>query len=90
MVASCYIGSDYWPPRSPDLISMDFCFGGTVKNKVFARRPCTVKNMSQFILEACQEIEANKDLCSRVCMSVSSRLEEYVNADDKQFQYLRD
>ena len=46
--------------------------GGAVKHKVFAR---TAKNPSQFSLEACQEIDANKDLCSRVCMSVSSRLE---------------
>ena len=51
--------------------------------------PRTVENMSQFILGACQEIE-NKVLCSRVCMSVSSRLEKCVNADGKQFEYLRD
>ena len=50
---------------------MDFFFGGTVKDKVFAHKPCTVENMSQFNLEACQEIDANKDLCSTVCMSVS-------------------
>ena len=62
----------------------------TVEDKVFTRRPRTVKNMSQFILEACQEIDANKDLCSRMCMSVSFRLEKCVNAEGKQFEYLRD
>ena len=60
----------YW--KTENLTPMDFRFGGTVKDKVFAQRPCTVENMSQFILEACQEIDANKDLCSRVCVSVSS------------------
>ena len=55
-----------WPPRSPDLTPMDFFFGGTVTDKAFARRPRTVENMSQFILEACQEIDSNKNLCSRV------------------------
>ena len=69
---------------------MESLFWGTVKDKVFACRPCTVENMSQFIFEACQEIAANKDLCSRVCMSVSSQLEECVNADGKQFEYLKD
>ena len=59
----------YW--KTENLTSMDFCFWGTTKDKVFARRPCTVENMSQFILEAYQEIDAYKDLCSRVCMSVS-------------------
>ena len=68
---------------------MDFFFWGTVEDKVFARRPRTVKNMSQFILETCQETDANKDLCSRMCISVSSQLKEGVNADDKQFEYLR-
>ena len=64
-------------------------FWESVKDKVFTRRPCTVENMSQFILEACQEIDANKVLCSRVCVSVRPRLEECVNADGKQFEYLR-
>ena len=40
---------------------MDFLGGETVEDKVFARRPRTVKNMNQFILETCEEIDANKD-----------------------------
>ena len=51
-----------WQPRS----RTSFFWGGTVKEKVFARRPRTVEDMSQFILEACQEIDANEDLCSLV------------------------
>ena len=46
--------------------------------------------MIQFSIEACQEIDDDKDLCLRVCMSVSCRLQQYVNADGKQFEYLRD
>ena len=42
----------------------------------------------QFIIKACQEIDDDKDLCLRVCMSVSSRLQQCVNADGKQFKYL--
>ena len=60
----------YW--KTENLTPVNFFFGGTVKDNVFVHRPCTVINMSQFILEACQQIDANKDLCSRVCMSVSS------------------
>ena len=82
-------GAIDWPPSSPDLTRMDFFLGGTVKDKVFARKPRTVENMIQFILEACQEIDADKDFCSRVCMSVRSRLHECVNVDGKQFEYLR-
>ena len=45
--------------------------------------------MIQFIIEACQEIDDDKDLCLRMCMSVSSWLQQCVNADGKQFEYLR-
>ena len=60
-----------WLPCLPDLPPIDF-FGGTVKNKVFACKPRTVEDMIQFILDACQEIDAEKDFCSRACMSVCS------------------
>ena len=60
----------YW--KTENLTPVDFFFWGTVKDNVFAHRPCTVENTSQFILKACQEIDVNKDLCSRVYMSVSS------------------
>ena len=67
----------------------ELLFGGTIKDKVFARKPRTVKDMIQFILKACQGIDAGEDLCFRACMSVRSRLEECMNADGKQLEYLR-
>ena len=82
-------GAIEWPPRSPDLSPLNFFFGGTVKDKVFARKPRTIEDMIKITLEACQKIDADKDLCSRVCMNVCSRLEECVNAYGKQFEYLR-
>lgn len=69
---------------------MDFYLCGTVKDKVFARKPRTVENMAQFIFEACQETDVDNEFCSRVCMSVRSRLEKCVKADSKNFEYLRD
>ena len=59
-------------------------------DKVFARRPRAVENMIWFIFEACQEIDADKDICSRAGMSGCSRLEECVNADSRQFESLKD
>ena len=52
-----------------------FLGGGTVEDKVFARKPRTVEDMIQFTLKACQEIGAGKDLCFKACMGVRSRLE---------------
>ena len=51
---------------------MHFFLWGFVKDKVFAQKPHSVEDMIQFIVEACQEIDDDKDLCLRVCMSVSS------------------
>ena len=48
---------------------MDFILWGFIKNKVFAQKPCTVEDMIQFIIEACQEIDDDKDLYLRMCMS---------------------
>ena len=53
-------GAIEWPPHSPGLTPMDFILWGTVKDKVFARKPSTVEDMIQFILEACREIDADK------------------------------
>ena len=82
-------GAIEWPPRSPDLTPMDFLLGGLVKDKVFARKPRGVEDMIQFIIEACQEIDNDKRPL-RVCMSVTSQLQQCLNADGKQFEYLRD
>lgn len=78
-----------WPPRSPDLTPMDFFFWGVVKDKVFARKPLTMDDMVLYIQQACQEINDNKELCNRVCLSVRSRLQECVNNEGLQFEHLR-
>ena len=52
---------------------MDFPFWGTVKMP--QKLPRTVKDVIQFILEAYQEIDVDTNLCSRMCMSVGSRLQ---------------
>ena len=67
---------------------MDFFLWGFVKDKVFAQKPHTVEDMMQFTIEACQEIDDDKDFCLRVCMSVSFQ-QQCVNVDGKQFKYLR-
>ena len=81
-------GAIEWPPRSSDLTPVDLFLWGFIKDKVFAGKPHTVQDMIQFIIEACQEIDDDEDFCLRVCMSVSSRLQQWMNADSKPFEYL--
>lgn len=79
-----------WPPRSPDLTPMDFFFWGIVKDKVFARRPSSIEDMVQYIKEACEVVNNDKELCTRVCLSVAGRLQECVNNEGLQFEHQRD
>lgn len=45
-----------WPPRSPDLTSLDFFLWGYLKNVVYAEAPTDKENMKQRIRNACQNI----------------------------------
>ena len=79
-----------WPPRSPDLTPMDLYFWSIVKDKVFSLKPCTVDDIIRCTREARQETDDNKELCAKVCWSVASRLQEYVNNEGRQFEHLQD
>ena len=78
-----------WPPRSPDLTPMDFFFWGVVKDKVFEKRPKNVEEMKEFIRRACEEIDEDKELCAKVCLSVETRLQECIDNEGFQFEHLR-
>ena len=84
-------GSVEWPPRSPDLTPMDFFFffWGVVKDKVFSRKPHCLDDMIRYIEEACEEINEDKEVCDRVCLSVAGRLQDCVNSTGGQFEHIR-
>jgi len=67
---------------------MDFFFCGVVKDKVFSRKKHTVDDMIRCVREACQETDENKELCTKVCLSVASKLQECVNNEGRQFEHL--
>jgi len=46
--------------------------------------------MIRCIREAWQEIDDDKELCAKVCLSVAIRLQECVNNEGQQFEHLRD
>ena len=47
-------------------------FVRAMKDRVLARKLCSVDDMIQFILQACPEIDAERVLCVIVCMSIRS------------------
>ncbi|GFQ95154.1 hypothetical protein TNCT_398431 [Trichonephila clavata] len=83
-------GSIEWPPRSMDLIPRHLFFRGVVKNKVYFRKPVTVRELKSFIDAAVMEIRYNQKLYRTVCESVRDRLKEYTDAKGEHFEHLRD
>lgn len=78
-----------FPPRSPDLTPMDFSVWGIVKDLVYVKKPLSLGDLKQFISEAFHDIDANKDLCRKICRSVLSRCEECSKAEGNQFEHRR-
>jgi len=48
-----------WPPRSPDLTSLDFFLWGYLKNIVYQTAPTTAEDLKDRIRRACRSISAN-------------------------------
>ena len=75
-----------FPPRSPDLTPMDFCVWGIIKDLVYSRKPRSVEDLRQFVIDAFANFD--HDLCTSVCRSVLSRCRECIEAKGFQFEHL--
>lgn len=78
-----------WPARSPDFTPMDFFFWGVLKDKVYSLKPRSVGDLKNYIRDAFQGINAQRNLCKIVCRSVKGRLQSCVNCNGQQFEHLR-
>lgn len=75
-----------WPARSPDLTPCDFFLWGYLKDQVYsAGHPATLEELRTAVQEACDAVPA--DMCTRVCRSVASRLQDCMEAEGKQLPY---
>ena len=75
-----------FPPRSPDITPMDFFVWGVIKDSVYSRKPRSVEDLRQFVIDAFANLD--HDLCTKVCHSVVSRCRECIEAEGLQFEYL--
>ena len=64
-------GSIDLPARSSDLIPMDFFFCAVLKNEVFHGKPRSVNDLKNFIRDAFQEINEQRDLSKNLYQSKS-------------------
>ena len=75
-----------FPPRSPDITPMDFFVWGVIKDSVYSRKPRSVEDLRQFVIDAFANLD--HDLCTKVCHSVVPRCRKCIEAEDLQFEYL--
>jgi len=73
-----------WPPTSPDLSPLDFFVWGVVKDAVYSKKPTSIDQLQNEIVNAFQQISI--DLYKKVCRSVESRLHKCIQADDSHFE----
>ena len=78
------ISTGIWPPRSPDLSPLDFYLWGTVKEKVFKRKPRNLEEIQQHISEIIQVI-TQEELAS-VFNNMKKRIELCIRENGGHFQ----
>ena len=85
-----------WPKRSIWIASMFtwlnpngfFFLLGVLKDKAYSWKPRSVGDLKNYIREAFQEINEQRDLCKNVCWSIKGKLQSCVNSDGHQFEQL--
>ncbi|KZC08948.1 hypothetical protein WN55_11411 [Dufourea novaeangliae] len=79
-------GSVSWPPRSPDIIPLDFFLWAALKNAVYQEVPSTPENMKQRIIAACAIISSEK--IRRVRDAAIRRLQLCIDTNGHHFEHL--
>lgn len=70
-----------WPARSPDLSICDFFLWGSLKEKVFKRRPHTLAELRERIIEEVNVIP--REMCQRAVQNFRDRLQQCIAANGR-------
>ncbi|KAJ4442869.1 hypothetical protein ANN_04462 [Periplaneta americana] len=76
-------GSIRWPPRSPDLTSLDFFFWGFMKDRVYATKPCNFPELVERIEHTIQTV--TPDMLIRIHEELIRQLTFVHSAERKTF-----
>ena len=76
-----------FPPRSPDLIPLDFYLWGTLKNTVYATKPQTLEELRNQIEHVINDIPIAT--IQIVCIAVRRRCWECTVAEGGHFEHVR-
>jgi len=65
-----------WPARSPDVTPCDFGLWGYLKDRVFSRKPQTIKELKQFVTEEVDPLNEDRRYLVRLLKHVCKRCEK--------------
>lgn len=79
-------GTIDWPPRSPDMTPCDFALWGILKERVYRRRPQTMANLRDYIIQEFNDLNADKNLLSDICHTVTKRCDLCIQENGRHFE----
>ncbi|GBM88931.1 hypothetical protein AVEN_166615-2-1, partial [Araneus ventricosus] len=79
-----YGGCVEWPPRSPDLNTLDFFLWGCIKQRVYATPPQTLQELRNRITDACASV--SPAMLYNVQWEVQSRVQMCIVAEGHHFE----
>ena len=77
-----------WPPRSPDLIPLDFCLWGLTKSEVYRKKVDTRDELLVNILDVIACIKERQDPLRRTTHNVFTRVAKGIDVDGGIFEHL--
>ncbi len=80
------ISDGRWPPRSPDMSSLDFFLWGYLKDRVYANKLETLDALKQNINQAINAISIS--MLQRVSRNVEKRIRAHLLENGGQFEHL--
>lgn len=80
-------GPQFWPPRSPDLNSLDFYLWGHLKTLVYHTPIMTLEELRNRIIDGCETIRNTPGIFERVRNSMRRRAEACIEARGGHFQH---
>lgn len=80
-------GPQFWPPRSPDLNSLDYYLWGHLKTLVYNTPVPTLEELRNRITEGCDTIRNTPGIFERVRRSMRRRTEACIEMEGGHFQH---
>jgi len=77
-----------WPPRSPDLIPLDFCLWGLMKSEVYRIKVDTWEELFVYILDVIACIKERQDALRQTTRHVFTWVANCIDVDSGIFEHL--